>query len=124
MLQVFILTVAFSLSTVISILLLGSRAIIAGDMNSLRVLQILFTWQFIFGALFALAARIFFMLINNALYKIPHLSQSSTTITTLITMVAVLFVIIANYFFLEERITPIQLIGALVIFAGIFLVTR
>ena len=54
----------------------------------------------------------------------PEFSDSSTTITTLITTVALVFVIIANYFFLDEKITSVQAIGAATIFLGIFLVTR
>ena len=124
MIAVIILTILFSVTTVISILLLGSRDIIAGDMHLVRIIQILISWQFLLGAFFAFFSRLVFMLINSELYKIPSLSASSTTITTLITTVALIFVIIANYFFLDERITPVQLLGAFVIFVGIFLVTR
>ena len=123
MVQVFFLTFLFSIATVACILLLGSRAIIGGDMNFMRILQLLFSWQFILGAVFAFAARLIFMMINSALFKIPELSASSTTITTLITTVSLVFVIIANYFFLGERISSIQVIGAVVIFIGIFLMT-
>ena len=90
-------------------------------MNFMRILQLLFSWQFILGAAFA--ARLIFMMINSALFKIPELSASSTTITTLITTVSLVFVIIANYFFLGERISSSQVIGAVVIFIGIFLMT-
>lgn len=123
MLQVIIYTVLFSVATVISILLLGSRTLIAGDMNLMRILQILISWQFILGAFFAFAARLIFMMLNSVIYKIPELSASSTTLTTLITTVSLVFVIIANYFFLDEKITPIQIVGAVVIFIGIFLIT-
>lgn len=123
MLQVILYTVLFSAATVISILLLGSRTLIAGDMNVMRILQILISWQFIVGAFFAFAARLIFMMLNSVIYKIPELSASSTTLTTLITTVSLVFVIIANYFFLDEKITPIQIIGAIVIFIGIFLIT-
>jgi drug/metabolite transporter (DMT)-like permease len=124
MLEVFGLTVLFSITTVISILLLGSRAIIGSDMTVIRVIQILFSWQFILGAIFAFGSRLLFMLINSALYKMPSLSASSTTITTLITTSSLIFVMIANYFFLDERINLVQGVGALVIIAGIFLITR
>ena len=123
MVQIILYTVLFSLATVISILLLGSRTLIAGDMNFMRILQILISWQFILGAFFAFAARLVFMMLNSAIYKIPELSASSTTLTTLITTVSLVFVIIANYFFLDEKITPIQIVGAIVIFIGIFLIT-
>lgn len=124
MLEVIILTILFSITTVISILLLGSRAIIGGDMNLVRVIQILFSWQFILGAVFAFGSRLIFMLINSAIYKIPALSGSSTTVTTLITTVSLIFVIIANYFFLHERINFLQGVGAVVIMFGIFLITK
>ena len=107
-----------------SILLLGSRSILAGNMDFARIIQILFTWQFILGAVFAFGSRLIFMMINGALYKNPHLSASSTTITTLITTISLVFVIFANFIFLNERITVTQGIGALVIFVGIFLVAK
>jgi drug/metabolite transporter (DMT)-like permease len=124
MFQVVVLTILFSLATVASILLLGSRTIISDHMDAARILHLLFSWQFIVGAVFAFLARLFFMMINSALFKMPSLADSSTTITTLITTVSLLFVIVANYFFLNERISITQALGAVVIFIGIFLVTR
>ena len=121
MLNIILLTILFSITTVTSILLLGSRNIIGGDMSLVRIIHILFGWQFILGAIFAFASRLIFMLINNALYKIPELSGTSTTVTTLITTVSLIFVIIANYYFLHERINITQGIGAVVIILGIFL---
>lgn len=123
MLQVILLTILFSIATVVSILLLGSRSIIGGDMNFMRILQILFSWQFLLGAVFAFLARLIFMILNSVIFKIPELSASSTTVTTLITTVSLIFVIIANYFFLGEKIGTMQIIGAVVIFIGIFLIT-
>lgn len=124
MLNVIFLTIIFSITTVISILLLGSRAIIGSDMTFIRIMQILFSWQFILGAIFAFGSRLVFMLINSGIYKIPTLSNSSTTVTTLITTVSLIFVLIANYFFLHERINFIQGIGVAVIILGIFLITK
>lgn len=117
-------TCIFSLVTVVSILLTGSRTLISGDINFSRLLQILLDWRFLLGALFAFGARLSFILINNALLKIPQLAESSTTITALITSVALVFVILANYFFLGERIGLTQGVGAFIILFGIFLVTR
>lgn len=124
MLSVIVYAALFSLATVASILLLGSREIIGGVMTPVRIIQIIFTWQFILGAFMAFVARLLFLLINNALYRMPEFSDSSTTITTLITTVALIFVIIANFYFLNEKITYIQGVGAAIIFFGIFLVTR
>jgi drug/metabolite transporter (DMT)-like permease len=124
MLEVALLTILFSVTTVISILLLGSRAIIGGEMNFINIVKIIFSWQFILGAVFAFASRLVFMLINSAIYKIPALSGSSTTVTTLITTVSLIFVIIANYLFLHEKINLLQGVGAVVIMFGIFLITK
>jgi len=124
MTSVFLLTIAFCITTVISILLLGSRAIIGGDMTLINIIKILFSWQFILGAIFAFGSRMIFMLINSAIYKMPALSNSSTTVTTLITTVSLIFVIIANYFFLHEKISLTQGVGAIVIIFGIFLITK
>ena len=124
MFYIVILTLLFSVTTVISILLLGSRTLLAGNMDVTRIFHILFSWQFIVGAVFAFGSRLIFMMINGTLYKMPQLSASSTTITTLITTISLVFVIIANYFFLNERISATQGLGALIIFLGIFLVTK
>jgi drug/metabolite transporter (DMT)-like permease len=61
------------------------------------------------------------MLINGKLLKIPSLSRNSTTITAFITSVAAIFMLIANYYFLGERISYQQLGGAILIIGGIWL---
>jgi drug/metabolite transporter (DMT)-like permease len=122
---VILYTILFSIVTVISILLTGSRAFISGgELTPLKILQMLLDWHFIIGAGFAFAARLFFIMINNSLLKIPDLAGSSTTITMFITSIAMVFVIIANYFFLGERINFSQGVGAFVILTGIMLITR
>lgn len=125
MLQVAIYTLLFSLVTVVSILLTGSRSFISGsEMTPMSVAKMIFDWHFILGAGFAFAARLFFIMVNNSLLKIPELANSSTTITTFITSIAMVFVIIANYYFLGERINLTQGVGAFIILLGIFLITR
>lgn len=124
MIQVVLLTILFSISTVVSILLLGDRSLLSGSMTPLRIVHILLTWQFIFGAIFAFISRLLFLIINSTLYKIPEFSNVSTTITTLITTIALIFVIIANYIFLHEKINFAQGVGAIVIIFGIFLITK
>ncbi|MEI6650195.1 MAG: hypothetical protein WCL23_02040 [Candidatus Moraniibacteriota bacterium] len=124
MLNVIILTVLFSITTVISILCLGSRSIIGGSMDFASIVRILFGWQFLLGAFFAFFSRLLFMMINGAIYRIPELAGSSTTVTTFITSVSLIFVALANYYFLDERISLTQGIGAFVIMIGIFLISR
>jgi drug/metabolite transporter (DMT)-like permease len=124
MLSLIILTLLFSLTTVLSILCLGSRSIIGVSINWHTLIGILLSWQFLLGAFFAFLSRLLFMFINSTLYKIPHLSVSSTTATTFITSVSLIFVVIANYYFLGERISVIQGIGALIILIGIALIAQ
>lgn len=122
---VILYTILFSLVTVISILLTGSRSFINGsNLTPMGILKLILDWHFILGAGFAFMARLFFIMINNGLLKIPHLANSSTTITTFITSIALVFVIIANYYFLGEKINASQGVGIFIILFGIFLVTR
>lgn len=122
---VILYTVLFSVVTVASILLTGSRSFINGsDLSPVGIVKMLLDWHFILGAGFAFLARLFFILTNNALLKIPELANSSTTITTFITSIAMVFVVIANYYFLGEKINATQGLGAFIILFGIFLITR
>jgi len=117
-------TLVFSLTTAASIALLGTRSLISGDLFRLdNFLKLIFNWRFILSMILALTARFSFILINNSLLKIPPLAQNSTTITAFATTISFVFIIIANYFFLNEKINLTQGIGAFVILIGIFLIT-
>ncbi|GEJ56372.1 hypothetical protein [Anaeromyxobacter diazotrophicus] len=113
----------FSAVTVISILLTGARSFLAKDTPSvaLAVWNLIWDWHFILGAAFAFAARLCFILMNQALYRDPVLSRSSTTITTLVTSASIIAVIAANVFILGERLTARQISGAAVVLGGILL---
>jgi drug/metabolite transporter (DMT)-like permease len=125
MLYVILYTILFSVVTVFSILLTGSRSFISGmELTPMRIMKMLLDWHFIIGAGFAFLARLLFIMTNNALLKIPHLASSSTTITMFITSVAMILVVAANYVFLGERINLTQGFGAFVIIVGVFLITR
>ncbi|MDD5464075.1 MAG: hypothetical protein PHP62_02920 [Candidatus Moranbacteria bacterium] len=125
MFYVILYTILFSLVTVISILLTGSRSFISGsNLTPMAIIKMLFDWHFLLGATFAFMARLLFIMINNSLLKIPELAGSSTTVTTFITSIAMVFVIIANYYFLGEKINTTQGVGVFVILFGIFLITR
>jgi drug/metabolite transporter (DMT)-like permease len=125
MFYVILYTILFSIVTVISILLTGSRSFINGsNLTPIGILKMLIDWHFIVGAGFAFMARLFFIMINNSLLKMPALANSSTTITMFITTATMIFVIAANYFFLGERINLTQGIGAFIIIVGVFIITR
>jgi len=124
MLQISFLIFLFSITSAASIVLIGGRNIIGIDMNFFNIVKIVLSWQFISGAIFAFMSRLLFLMINSAVYKIPSLSISSTSITMFITSFATIFVIGANYYFLAERLTFSQIIGAAVIFAGTIIIMR
>ena len=125
MLSVIIWTLTYSVATAISITLLGQRDLISGNLLSVgKIISLLFNWKFIVSMVAALFARMAFIMTNNALLKIPHLAQSSTTITTFITLFCLVLVVVANYIFLKERINLAQTIGAVLILAGIWTMLR
>lgn len=121
---VFFWAILFSVITAASITFLGSRDLISGHIDISRIIKIILDWRFILGATLAFGSRLLFIMTNNAIHKIPSLSESSTTITTLINSMAIILVIIANYYFLHEKISATQGIGAFMIIAGIFLISK
>ncbi|MFO0703056.1 MAG: hypothetical protein U0514_04365 [Candidatus Andersenbacteria bacterium] len=121
--SVILWAVLFSAASVVSILLLGSRDFVNGTIDLPKIVRILFDWRFILGAGIAFVARMLFILTNNALTKIPHLADSSTTITTLINSAAIILVVVANHYVFSERLNAQQGVGAFLVLAGIFLLT-
>lgn len=74
--------------------------------------------------LFAVFSRLSFIMINNSLLKIPRLATASTSITTFATLISLVFVLLANYYFLNEKLSTQQIIGAAIILAGIVLMMK
>ncbi|EKE19066.1 MAG: hypothetical protein ACD_9C00151G0001 [uncultured bacterium] len=125
MLYVIGYTILFSVVTVVSILLTGSRSFINGsDMTPMGIIKLVLDWHFLLGAGFAFVARLSFIMINNSLLKMPEYAATSTTITAFITSIAMVFVVLANYIFLGERINLAQGTGAFIILVGMFIMTR
>ena len=118
MIQVLIFTLLYNLVTSFSIALTGNRSLISGNLQD-NLLKVLLDWKFIVAMVLAVASRFLFIVINNRLLKIPSLAQNSTTITVFITASSYIFIILINYLILQERITPQQLAGSLIIIAGI-----
>jgi drug/metabolite transporter (DMT)-like permease len=121
MIQVILLALLFNLATAFSIALTGDRGIIAGNMAA-HFWQILFNWKFILAMVLAVASRLLFMLINNQLLKIPSLAQNSTTITVFLTASSYIFIVLVNFLILNEHLTLQQIIGSVVVIAGIFII--
>lgn len=125
MFYVVLYTILFSAFTIASIILTGSRSFISGqELTFLKVIQLILNWHFILGATFAFLSRLFFIMLNNHIMKIPDLAGNSTTITAMITSVATIFMIIANYYFLGEKINTQQGVGAFLILLGIFIIVK
>ena len=125
MIQVILWTIIYSVATAISITLLGDRDLISGNLLELKkIISLITNWQFIVSMVFALIARISFIMTNNSLLKIPKLANASTTITTFITLICLIFVVIANYIFLREKMSIQNIVGAVVIMIGVWIMLR
>ena len=117
--------VVFCVSTAVSITLVGDRNLISGNLLNLEnMLKLLLNWKFITAMLFAVFSRLSFIMINNSLLKIPRLAIASTSITTFATSISLIFVLLTNYYFLGERLSMQQLIGAGIVLLGIVLMAK
>jgi drug/metabolite transporter (DMT)-like permease len=123
--NVLIWTLIYSFATALSIVLLGQRDLISGNLLEFKnFINLLINWKFIISMSFALIARGAFIMTNNSLLKIPRLADSSTTITTFITLFCLVLVVIANVIFLKEKINIQQGLGATLIMFGIWIMLR
>jgi drug/metabolite transporter (DMT)-like permease len=117
--------IVFCISTAGSIVLLGDRQLISGNLFEYRnFIHLVTHYKFILAVLFALLARFSFILMNNTLLGIDRLSGNSTTITAFISSFAFLFITLANYLFLHERLNIQQMIGAGFIIVGIWFIVK
>ena len=115
----------YCIANTLSIVLIGDRSLISGNLlNIENFLHLIFNWKFILAMFFAVVCRISFVMLNNALLKIPKFSGASTTITTFATLLSLVFVLLANYFFLSEKLNLNQAIGAFVVIVGITIMFR
>ncbi len=124
-LTLFFWTIVYCFSSAISIVLLGDRNLISGNLFELSTLvKILFNWKFILAMTLAVFSRISFIFLNNNLLKIPRLASISTTLTTFITLLSLIFIVLANYYFLGEKLNQQQIIGAGIILIGVSLMLK
>ena len=125
MLNIIFWTIIFSVSGTATIVLLGDRSLLSGSLlNFSKFLSIIFHWRFIVAIVSAFIARYSFMIINNHILKIPSLAQNSTSITSLVTSVSLIFLLAANYAFLGEKLNIYQGIGAVIILLGAWIILR
>lgn len=120
----FFITV-YCITSVFSIVLLGDRNLISGNLLNLKNLFLLaVNIKFIISMLLAIFARFSFIMINNTLLSMPRLAGAATTITTFLSLIFLIFVVIANYYFLQERLSLNQGIGAFIIMFGVFILLQ
>jgi drug/metabolite transporter (DMT)-like permease len=112
----------YCLSTAISIVLLGDRSLISGNLLNARNIFLLVTnWKFVLSMTLAVLSRVSFIFINNTLLKITYLADIATTLSVFITLVSIIFIVLANHLFLKESLNVKQAIGAFIVLTGIFL---
>ncbi|MEJ5994700.1 hypothetical protein WG904_09760 [Pedobacter sp. Du54] len=115
----------YCIANTLSIVLIGDRSLISGNLLDIdNILRLIFNWKFILAMIFAVICRISFIMLNNALLKIPKLANTSTTITTFATLLSLVFVVFANYFFLNEKLNLNQVIGAFIVLAGLAIMVK
>ncbi len=125
MFRVIFWTIIFSLATAFSVMLTGDRSLISNNLFKLtNILKLILNWKFILAMILAIAARFAFIFINNSILNISYLAKNSTTITAFVTTVAYMFVVFANFLFLDERITLQQGIGCVIITLGIVILLK
>ncbi len=124
-LEIIFWLLVYCFSSAISIVLVGDRNLISGNLfKNYALINLLFNWKFILAMFFAIFSRLSFVFLNNSFLKIPRLAPISTTLTTLVTLLSLVFIVLANYFFLNEKLNMQQVIGAAFIIIGIIILTR
>jgi drug/metabolite transporter (DMT)-like permease len=105
--------------------LVGDRNLISGNLLSYQgIISLLFNWKFILAMALAVFSRISFILLNNNFLKVERLSSISTTLTTFVTTLSLIFVVLVNYIFLHEKLSTQQMTGAGIMLIGITLMMK
>lgn len=116
------LALVYCLATAFSIVLLGGKDLISNNLYRLNnVLLLITNWRFILSMSLAVLSRVSFVLINNTLLKIPYLAGIATTVSVFITLISIVFILLANHFFLKETLNLKQAIGAVIVLTGVFI---
>jgi drug/metabolite transporter (DMT)-like permease len=117
--------IVYCLCNTFSIVLLGDRTLISGDLFHFEnIIRLILNWKFIVAMGLAVITRISFIMLNNSLLKIPRLANVSTSICTFITLLSLIFILLANFFFLNEKLNLQQALGALIVLAGIAIMVK
>ena len=124
MLNLSFLILIYAILVALSIYLLGSLRLFLDAIDFKSLLGLFLNFQFWIGLVFALFARVVFVVINSQLSKLTITQNATTTITFIVTLSSVIAVVFFNYFLLQEKLTLNQLIGSIVIVGGVLLMFR
>ncbi|MBA4198040.1 MAG: hypothetical protein C0459_10850 [Chitinophaga sp.] len=123
--QILFWLLVYCISTAASIVLLGDRNLISGNLfKNQAFIHLLFNWKFISAMCLAVFSRLSFILLNNSFLKVPKLANVSTTLTTFATVLSLAFIVLANYLFLNEKLNMQQAAGAAIIIIGTILMMK
>lgn len=112
----------FCICNATSIFLLGEKSLIKGSLNNWEsIIRIIFHWKFSASMLFAVISRASFIMINNSLLKDTKFVNSATTVTSFISILSLVFIVLANYLFLGEIMNFKQVVGAGILLTGLFI---
>ncbi len=118
-------TLIYCLCNAFSIVLLGDRSLISGNLLEWSaIIKLLFNWKFILAMTLAVCARVSYVFLNNSFLKVPRLANISTTLTTFVTLISLLFIVLANYYFLDEKLNMQQMAGAGIILLGVAIMMK
>lgn len=118
------LNIFYSILVATSILFLGYSSQSISKVTAKSVFFLLLDKWFIAGLILAFAARMLFVVIMHQVSQDSRWIHAPVSITTLITILAIVFGLIANRIFLNESLNAQQLLGAGIIICGIFLLYR
>lgn len=125
MLLIILWILIYCVANTASIVLLGDRSLISGNLLNIdNIIRLIFNWKFILAMIFAVLTRVSFIMINNSLLKIPKLANASTSIATFATLLSLIFILIANYYFLNEKLNMQQAVGAFIVLVGVTIMVK
>lgn len=120
MLFLILAVICYCITTAFSISLLGDKKLLSSNLFQVRnMLTLLFNWKFMLSMALAIGSRLTFVVINSTILKIPYLAGAATTVSVFVTLISIVFIIVANHYFLNETLSLRQGIGAFIVVAGI-----
>lgn len=109
-----LILISYNISVVLSIIFL--KLALPEDITMRSLFYIIGNYFFIIGGLLAVVARMIFIII------LKEIANSNLAIGTLISTMAVIFVVIASHLLFKDTLTTKQLCGAVLIITGVFLI--